>query len=149
MKRIYPVMVILFFALIALAVLFAGAQASLLWSVPALLMVVLLSFVLSLCSFSPAEIGRAFALAFRRSEADQDEVRLAILYFRSLQWYLFAAGFIGLLVGVITILGNLHSATSAGTGAAISLLTLFYALALAAIVAVPFRTGLERKLKSA
>lgn len=146
MKRIYPLMFVLFLALAASGVLFAGARATLFLNLPSLLIVVLLSLVLSLCSFSPAEIGHAFALAFRRTAVDQRELRTAILYFRSLQWYLIASGLIGFFVGLITILAGLGTAATLGSGLAISLLTVLYSLLLAAVVAVPFRTGLERKV---
>lgn len=148
MKRIYPVMFVLFLALVATGVLFAGARATLFLNLPSLLIVVLLSLVLSLCTFSPVEIGRAFALAFRRTEVDQSELRAAILYFRSLQWYLIVSGLIGFFIGLIAILAGLGTAKTVGAGLAIALLTVFYSLLLAAVVAVPFRTGLERRLGS-
>lgn len=148
MKPIYPIMFILFLATVAAGVLTAGAAAALFLSLPSLLVVVLISLFLSLCTFSPAEIVRYFAIAFRKEGSEESELRAGIVFFRSLQWYLIAAGLIGFFIGFITIMAGLNSASSIGGGLAIALLTVLYSLLLAAGVAVPFRAGLERKMKS-
>ncbi len=148
MKPIYPVMFILFLATAATAVLFAGAAASLFLNLPSFLIVLLLSLFLSLCTFSPAEIVHYFVIAFRKQAGEESELRAGIVFFRALQWYLIAAGLIGFFIGFITIMAGLQSASSIGAGLAIALLTVLYSLLLAAGVAVPFRAGLERKIRS-
>ena len=136
-----------FLAAAVTGVLFAGAPARVFLNLPSFLVVVVIALALSLCSFSPAEIARYFAISFRQEGVSAQEIHGGVVFFRALQWYLIVAGLIGFLIGLITILAGLQSASSIGSGTALSLLTLLYSLILAAGVAVPFRTGLERRNK--
>ncbi len=148
MKKIYPLMLLLFLAVGSLGVIFAGASASLFLNLPSLIIVLVIAVSLSLCTFGPSEIVHYFAIAFRVDDNDQSGLRDGIVFFRALQWYLIAGGLIGFLIGLITLLAGLQSSTSVGSGTAIALLTVLYGLVLAAGVAVPFRAALERKLRS-
>lgn len=147
MKRIYPLMFLVFLAVGTLGVVFAGAPASLFLNLPSLVIVLVIAVALSLCTFGPAEILRYFAIAFSGDGNDQRELREGVVFFRALQWYLIAGGLIGFMIGLITLLAGLQNATSVGSGTAIALLTLLYGLVLAAGVAVPFRSALERKVR--
>lgn len=148
MKRIYPLMFLVFLAVGSLGVVFAGASASLFLNLPSLVIVLVIAATLSLSTFGPSEIVRYFAIAFRNEGNDQGELREGVVFFRALQWYLIAGGLIGFLIGLITLLAGLQSSTSIGNGTAIALLTVLYGLVLAAGVAVPFRSALERKLRA-
>jgi flagellar motor component MotA len=146
MKRIYPLMLVLFAALWVLGIYWSGAQLRVFLSVASLVVVVCTALVLSLCSFSPAEIGAAFSLGFHRSPADSVELRKAILFFKMLSVYLLLAGVMGFLVGIIVLLWALDESVVLATGLASSLITLLYSVFLVAGVAFPFRTGLTRRL---
>src|SRR6056297_760258 len=74
------------------------------------------------------------------------ELKRAVLCFNVLRSYLLSAGFIGGIIGTITILANLSDTAHVGFGAALVLLTILYALILSALVVLPLRTSLEKQL---
>ena len=63
------------------------------------------------------------------------------------RWYLVAAGFMGTLVGGVILLANLDDPAAIGPGAALSILTLFYAVFLAFFIALPLQSRLEERME--
>ena len=82
---------------------------------------------------------------FQNSETAA-ELKRGVLFFSAMRSYLLSAGFIGGMIGTITILANLSDTAHVGFGAALVLLTILYALVLSALVVQPLRTSLEKQL---
>lgn len=162
----YVISLILAFMVMASMVVFSGASAALFINIPAMMVVVVFPLVLLRASFSFAEMGRYFRMALRgpgsRDPGFQNsvgstgaaavdtvtaaELKRAVLCFNALRSYLLSAGFIGGIIGTITILANLSDTAHVGFGAALVLLTILYALVLSALVVLPLRTSLEKQL---
>jgi flagellar motor component MotA len=146
MSRFYPVSVVLTLAVFVAGALLAGGQIGFFLSGPSLAVVLIASLFLSLSSSSPAEIGRHFAVGFKRGEQDPAELERALFYFDALGRYLVVSGLIGTVIGAIAILGNPGDVTTLGRGTALALTTLLYGALLWLTVVVPFRTGIRNKL---
>jgi flagellar motor component MotA len=146
MTRFYPFAFLLFLAICVATIVTAGG--SVLWfaSVPSFLVVLVTSIVLSLGNFSLREIGQCFGIGYHRIPPSRDALNRALAFFDALVRYLIVSGFIGTLIGTMTMLGNLQSTEHIGRGTALALTTVLYALILWIGVVVPFRTGVRRKL---
>jgi len=161
----YVVSLILAFMVMASMVVFSGASGALFINIPAMMVVVVFPLVLLRASFSFADMGRYFRMALRCSELrgigargsgargpgvqnseTAAELKRGVLFFNAMRSYLLSAGFIGGMIGTITILANLSDTAHVGFGAALVLLTILYALVLSALVVLPLRTRLEKQL---
>jgi len=156
----YVVSLILAFMVMASMVVFSGASGALFINIPAMVVVVVFPLVLLRASFSFADMGRYFRMALRCSELrgigargpgvqnseTAAELKRGVLFFNAMRSYLLSAGFIGGMIGTITILANLSDTAHVGFGAALVLLTILYALVLSALVVLPLRTRLEKQL---
>ena len=146
MNKFYPVSVILVLAIFAGAIVTAGGVFGMFISIPSLVVVLLTSFVLSLASSKPAQLGRHFSIGFRSGPQDAADLKKALAYFDALGRYLLVSGLIGTTIGAISILGALNEVETIGRGTALALTTIFYGAILWMLVVVPFRTGLRNKL---
>ena len=146
-------------AVMASMVVFAGASGALFVNVPAFMVVVLMPLVLLRASFSFAEMGAYFRLAFRPPEFQETgssmgrssgrrsaEIKRAVLFFNAMRSYMLSAGFIGGMVGTITMLADLSDTSRVGFGAALVLLTILYALVVSTLLVLPLRSSLEKQL---
>ncbi len=116
---------------------------------PSLAVVMLFPLLMSFGSHSPREIGRSYAVAFGASGATRAEIEGAVAYFDGLNRYLVCGGALGVSVGLVAILGfaGLGSNVEAvGKGLAVCLLSAVYAIVLIAVVAVPFRAAVRKRL---
>jgi flagellar motor component MotA len=148
MNRFYFVAVVLALGVLALGMVFAAARITYFVDYASLIMVIVPAAVLCLAAFPPRVIGRSFTVAFSRQEASEKELRLAAVFFTSLQRFFLLSGAIGALIGIVTILAQLQEVAMAkiGQGFALLLITVFYSLVLTLILAVPFRAAVERRL---
>ena len=146
MRWFYLVAVVAVLATLALGVVSAAGKLSYFLDWPSVIMVLAPVIVLSLASFPPSTVGRSFAVAFERRKATDAELKAAAVFFRSLQSFVLLSGAISSMIGLVTILANLRDLSSVGKGAALLLVSLFYALVLTLVVAIPFRTAVERRL---
>ncbi len=146
MSKFYPVSVLLALALFAVAISMAGGVFGMFISIPSLVVVLVTSFVLSLASSNPAQLGRHFAIGFRSGPQDTADLKRALAYFDALGRYLIVSGLVGTTIGAISILGTLNDVETIGRGTALALTTLFYGVLLWMLIVVPFRTGLRNKL---
>lgn len=148
MNRYYFVAVVLVLGVLVLGMVFAAARLAAFLDWPCLIMVVVPPGLLSLAAFPPRVAGRSFRVAFARQEASGPELRQAVVYFRFLERAVLVSGFIGALVGVVTILSQLREVEvqKLGQGFALLLITVLYALVLVLVVAAPFRAAVERRL---
>lgn len=151
----YVISLILAFMVMVSMVVFSGASGALFINIPAMMVVVVFPLVLLRSSFSFAEMGTYFRMALRGPESRDSgfqktgtaaELKRGVLFFNGLRSYLLSAGFIGGIIGTITILANLSDTAHVGFGAALVLLTILYALVLSALVVLPLRTSLEKQL---
>ena len=146
MKKIYILILVLFFGIWSAGILIAGAKFGLFLNIPSLIVTLGIAIILLLSNFSLREIFRYFAIGFKKDEISREELKNGILFFKSLQRYLIISGFTGFLVGAIVLLWGFEDPSSLASGLAVALITILYALMLTACLALPFRTGLQRKL---
>ena len=146
MNRFYPVSLVLALAIVVVTMIGAGGRITFFLNLPSFLLVVVPAIVLSLGNYSLSEIGRCFAVGFRRAQGSRDELLAAKAFFAAVGRYIIASGILGMLVGIITMLALLGDDTGVGRGTAVALITALYALILYMIFAVPFQTGIERRL---
>ncbi len=146
MKKTYILNLALFIAVLIFAMIMSGCIKCF-FDIPSLLLIVLSTLFMLTASFSPAEIGKYFKLGFKQDAADRAELEKGIIFFKAMQKYLFIAGCIGFFIGLITMLALLDDPERIGAGMALALITFLYGLFFNMAVAIPFRTGLEKKLK--
>ena len=111
-----------------------------------LILILLCSIFLLLANYSLGEIRMYFSLGFRKADADKTDITNGILFFTSLQKYLILSGLMGTFIGIIAVLANLNNPEVTGSGLALSLMTVLYAIILSMGIVVPFRTGLQKRL---
>ena len=146
MKRAYFIAVILVVALMGAAVDLAGGGIWLFISPISFILTPIVSLILMLCTFSPAEMVGCFTTALKREKSDEVIIERGILFFQTLQHYLLFSGIFSTLLGTVLMLANLEDPEAIGPGAAVALLTILYALFLIMIVTVPFKASLKRML---
>lgn len=146
MKKMYVLSVILFFGFIVGAIYTAGATVSYFLSIPSLIMVIGLSFSLLLGTYTPGQMGSYFKLAFTGKNDGTTSLESGYHFFQAVQQYVLLSGFVGTMVGAITILALVDDKTKVGYGAALTLMTLFYALLIILLIALPFKNGCRRLL---
>ncbi|MFW5743081.1 MAG: hypothetical protein ACOC6J_07655 [Spirochaetota bacterium] len=147
MSRFYPFAVIVTLAVFVVMTLTTGGAFIHFASVQSLILVVVPTLALSLANFSLGELGRCFSVGFTRGPADRTELLGARAYFDALGKYLIVSGFIGFFTGAIILLANLGGDPSViGSGTAVALLTVLYAMIFYILVPVPFGVGVRKKL---
>jgi flagellar motor component MotA len=117
-------------------------------NVPALIVVVVFPAAMLRAGFPFSEMGRHFRNAVGKpGMADPPELRQGVVFFSAMRTYLLLSGFLGTLVGTITMLANLTDESKIGFGAALALLTVLYALALWGLIALPMRSSLQKQVE--
>jgi flagellar motor component MotA len=144
MKKFYPVSVVLFLGITVLAIAVSGFRVGYYFHVPALVVVVALPAAMLFATHSPGEIRAAFRAAYRGE--DPSELRQSVSFFGALGRYLLWSGLIATLIGVVALLGTLGDSAHVGSGAALALITLLYAIVVNMVVALPFRHAAEKRL---
>ena len=147
MRKFYPVSVIIVFAVVIFAIIMNGVSIGLYVSIPALIFVVVLTTGLLFGTFSPSEMGEAFRTAYHGTEPSA--LRKAIAFFRAMHHYLLWSGVLATLTGIIVLLATLGDETTVGFGAALALVTSFYAIVLSLALALPFKHAAEKRLAEA
>ena len=110
-----------------------------------LLLIVALPLLMAMATYSPAEIVDCFAVAFRKEGADPAMIEKGIHFFSILRSYLIVTALITFMIGFILIMSVAEDLSRIGPKGAMSLLCIYYALALMLLVTIPFKAGLERK----
>jgi len=113
---------------------------------PSLGLVVALAALMGFAVHSPREVGRFYRLAFSGRGENREELEQAAVYFEGLIRYLACGGAIGALTGVVEMLCRIGDKASIGRGLAMCLLSALYAGILIAVVGVPFRTAIRKRL---
>ena len=144
MKKFYPVSVVLFVGITAVAIAMSQLRFGYYVSLPALVVVLGLPAVMIFATHTVGEIRAAFRATYQSS--DPAELRLSVVFFCAVQRYLLWSGFIATLLGIVALLGSLGDESSIGAGAALSLITVFYAIMLNVVFALPFRHAAEKRL---
>jgi flagellar motor component MotA len=128
------------------AVLTSGGSVLHMLNWPSFVMVLVTALILALGNFRVAEMGGYFSMGMRRDRVSRREALDALAFFDALGRYVITSGILGTLIGAIVMLANLGDVTRLGSGAALALITILYALIILIGVVVPFRTGVRRKL---
>ena len=113
-------------------------------------------FFLCFASFSPKEIFRSYALAFKKQDDDavEDErtkqysqqLAVGIEYFTTFNKLLILTALSAMLLALVFLLGYIGDNTMFGSGLAVTLLAPFYAIIFMILVTVPFRSALKKKM---
>ncbi len=146
MKKFYPIGLVLFFGMIAVAIGINGPFFGLFLNIPSFIIVVGLPVALLLATHSPREIGTAFRAVYRSN--DPAELRISVAFFTAMQRYLLWSGFLATMLGTVVLLAVLDDKAMIGQGAALALITVFYAVVLNLALALPFRHAAEKRLAS-
>lgn len=148
MRKFFIVSVILFVALCLGAIVASGGNITFFLNLPSLIIVAGITFVMLLSNHTLREMGSYFAAAFREGEgrAAPAVTKKGVDFFTSMRVYLILSGFVGALIGIITMLSLFEDVERVGFGAALSLMTIFYAVLLILLIALPFKHGLQRRL---
>jgi len=149
MKKSYFVSVLLSLGLIVAAIITAGADILAFLSIPAFIATVFLPVFVTIGVFGLSAFFSSFRLAFHGSEAAVDELKAAFSLFKMLGNSILLTGFITSMIGFITILASLFGKDEVGSAIALALMTLFYSLILFLLVALPFKTAIEKRLAGA
>ena len=142
----YFLSVILFCGLIVGAIYASGATITYFLNIASFLMVAGISFSLLLGSYTPKEMARYFSVAFTGEERTDNELKKAYNFFEAIQQYMLLSGFIGTMIGAITMLVLLEDTSKVGFGAALALMTLLYGLLIILLIALPFKNGIKKML---
>jgi len=146
MRKMYIVGAVLFIGFIVGAIITSGGRILSYLNIPSFLMVVGCTFVLLLINFSVREMGRCFAVGFRKKDAAPEDLKKGYVFFRSMQLYLLLSGLLGTMIGATAMLANLRDSSAIGWGAALALITLLYGIIFSMGITIPFMTGIKRRL---
>jgi flagellar motor component MotA len=146
MNRFYFPALILVLAVIVLAIVFSAGNILYFLDGASMVVTVVPTVLLCFATFTPADIGRSFRAAFSKAAAPEKDLKVAILFFRAMQRYLFYSAAFGALTGAMVMFASTQDLKAIGTGFAILLVCVFYSVVLNMLVAFPFRISAERKL---
>ena len=149
MRKMYVVGAVLFIALIFGAIITSGSVPKYYLNIPSFIMVTGITFVLLLMNFSVREMGRSFAVGFRKKDANLEDLKRGFIFFQTMQFYLLLAGFLGTMIGAMAMLVHLKDSTRVTSGAALSLMTFLYGFVFLMLVAIPFKTGIKKRIVEA
>ena len=113
---------------------------------PSAAMVLVPAVLMGFAAHTPRQVARCYRVAFRGETASREELADAAAYFDALTRYLACAGAIGVLVGGVALLLLISDLATVRRGIALCLISGLYAVVLIALVAVPFRTAVRRRL---
>lgn len=108
--------------------------------------VLLCPLFLLLANFSLSEIRNSFIIGFEQGDSDSVELKNGLLFFTTLQNYFILSGLLGVFIGTIAILANLTVPEATGSGLALSLITVLYSIIFSMGIAMPFKTGMQKRL---
>ncbi|MDC7125189.1 MAG: MotA/TolQ/ExbB proton channel family protein [Spirochaetales bacterium] len=145
MKKSYILSLIVLIATMLFAMICSGCVSCFL-DIGSLFMVIIPTFFMLIANYSLNEIGSSFVEGFRKEQIDSTRLKTGIIFFKSMQKYLIFSGMLGVFTGVIAMLAMLDNPEKFGAGLALALLTVLYSLFFSMAVAIPFRTGLEKRL---
>lgn len=149
MKKSYFVSVLLSLGLLVAAIITAGANILAFLSIPAFIATVFLPVFVTIGVFGLSTFFSSFRLAFQGGEASARELKTAFSLFRLLGNSILLTGFITAMVGFVAILATLQGKDELGSNLVLALMTLFYSLILFLLVALPFKTAIEKRLADA
>jgi flagellar motor component MotA len=146
MNRFYVPALVLVVAVIVVSIMLAAGRLVYFVDYPSFIIAFIPAILLSLATFTPADIARSFRACMGKTAAPEKDLKAAVVFFRAAQRYLFFSAGIGALIGVISMLSQIQDMKAIGMGFAILLTCVFYAIVLTLTVALPFRAAAERKL---
>ncbi len=111
-----------------------------------LFIVLLCPVFLLLANFTLSEIRNCFIIGFKQGNMDPVDLNNGLLFFTALQNYFILSGLLGVFIGIIAVLAYLGNPDEIGGGLALSLITVLYSIILSMGIAMPFKTGLKKRL---
>lgn len=148
MKKFYFLVIIIFGAVLFLtgwiSVGFEGV--SIYFDIFSIVLLLVCPMVLLLANFSLSDIRKYFTIGFKKENIEPVDLKNGIVFFTALQRYFILSGLLGVFIGVIAILAWLSTPEIIGSGLALALITVLYSIILSMGIAIPFKTGLQKRL---
>ncbi|OHD12058.1 MAG: hypothetical protein A2Z96_04970 [Spirochaetes bacterium GWB1_48_6] len=132
-------------SVLVVSIFISGSPFVIFLDFPSLLLLVGIQIMVTLAFSGFHGIARAFTAPFENTPAPA-ELRKARSYWKGQTTISLMAGFLGVLLGIISMMQNLSDNSALGRGAALALLILFYALILNLTIFIPYRLLCERRL---
>ncbi len=107
---------------------------------------IILSILLSLCTFRTSEIISYFITVLKKDTPSLIKIKNGIHFFKALQSYLIFSALVGFIIGMIIVLAGFDDPKKLGPGIALSLLTILYSSSFILIIITPFKAGLIKML---
>ena len=136
MKWFFFVGEFLFISLLALAVYFSGSEFTVFFDPPSFIVLSAGVLGMTLMSFTPGEISKAFSHMFGES-GSREEMELSAYFWLCASRNLFLTGILATLIGLVCMLMNLSNPDSIGPAMGMALLTFFYAIVFSAMLPIP------------
>ena len=148
MKKTYFLVIIVFAAFVFMAewISVGIGSVDIYLDIVSILLLFMCPLVLLLANYSMGEIRKNFIIGFKHENVDPVDLKNGVLFFTSLQHYFILSGLLGVFIGIIAVLANLAEPEVTGSGLALSLITVLYSIILSMGVAMPFKTGLQKRL---
>ena len=148
MRKFYHLSFLIFMFLLFLTAWFSmGIRGvDIYFDILSIMLVLMCSLVLILANYNLGEIRKYFVIGFKQGNLDSVDLKNGILFFTALQNYFILSGLLGVFIGIIAVLANLTVPEVTGSGLALSLITVLYSIILSMGIAIPFKTGLQKKL---
>ena len=108
--------------------------------------IIVLGITIGSLLLAGSHIGTMFGAVFS-ANATTEELQAAARGWSQARRYVTTAGWVGFLVGLIIMLGNLDDPKALGPGIALALITIFYATVLANVVFLPLQSRLEDRVQ--
>ena len=146
MRTFFIIPILCSLALIAGGVFISGLGFGTYLDMASLVIVVCPVLFLLMTHYSFKEIGHAFFLAMKKSKSNISETKQAIILFKTMFNLLIFSGISGTFLGIIGILADVKNPENIGRWLAAAFLALFYSVLLIGVIAIPFKSALEKKL---
>ena len=146
MYRSYFFTVLGVLGIILIACLFTGVSFLIFLNIFSFGIITLIPIILSLSSYSPAEIAESFVIVFSKKEKTKKQYEKALVFFKALNKYLICAAVIGIHIAFIAMLATIEDKSMIGFGLSVSLTNILYAGSLILLIVIPFTTALKKKL---
>jgi hypothetical protein len=151
MKKTYIVYAMLTVGSSVLAVIFARADLLIMIDAPAFAILFGPTVLMLLSHYGPKEFFNAFRAAMAQSNADEHELKNALLFFSTAQTMMILSTVVAVFLGIIMILsavwkGSANSAKVLSGWMAVDLISILYLAFGMLLVTVPFKSAVQKRL---
>ncbi len=151
MKKTFIVYALLVIGMLILAVVLAKSDLMFIADFPSFGIVLGPAVLMLLSHYRPKEFINAFKAAMEKNNADERELKNALLFFSTAQTLVVASAVVGVFLGIIMILGAIwkgyaDSAKVISGWMAVDIISILYAAIIMIVITIPFKSALHKKL---